>query len=171
MQPQGGESVGDERGHRRGHVAAAGVGCADPVAKATGLGDAAAQVGEGEPADQHLIAAAEQEIRVGLVVALILGIAPQASAERAAREIVGRPGRLPWGEKRAARLAQRRPFCIVAGLRRAQENAGAFDERRLVGKVDGAKQRHGQISAIARVSLSDLRCFPKNFSARDSQRW
>ena len=117
------------------------VGLADPVTEAPGLRDAAAKVRKRQPADQHLVAA-EQEERVSLIGPLILGVAPQPSPERTTGKIVRRPGRLPWREERAACLAQRRPVGVVAALRRAQEHALPFDHGKRLGKIDGAEERH-----------------------------
>src|SRR6266566_2521014 len=123
MQPQRAEREGQECAHGRGHVAAASIGPADPISEAPRLGDAAAHIGQRQAAQQHLVAAAEDEEGIGLVVALVLGVTAQAPAERRAREIVGRPGRLPGGEEGPAGVAQRRPFGIIAGAWRPRLSA------------------------------------------------
>ena len=120
MQPQRREAERNQRAHRRRHIALAGERRADPIADAAGLRHAAPDIGERQPADHRVVVVAEDQKRVSQVAALILGIALEPAAKSAAREIVGRPGRLPGREKVAACFAQGRPFGEVAALRRAQ---------------------------------------------------
>src|SRR5690348_13969295 len=93
VQPQRAEGEGQDRLHGRRHVAGAHIGLAHPVADAAGLRDAAPDARQGEAADQHVVLAAEDEERIGLVGAPILSIALEAAPERAAGEIIGQIGR------------------------------------------------------------------------------
>src|SRR5579872_278229 len=142
MQPQRGESERDHRAHGRRHVAAAHERQAHPVADAGSLCDAATDVGERQSADHDAVGIAYDQKRVALVGPQILGIASDAAPERASRQIVRRPDRLPRLEKLAAALAQRRPFGVIGHLRRAQRHAFARDGGERLGKIDGAKKRH-----------------------------
>src|ERR1035437_9778018 len=129
MQPQRPEAERDQSAHRRGHVAFAGERRAGPVADAAGLRDTAADIGKREPADQRIVFAAKDQEGIGEIVAQVLGIALEPPAERAAREIVGGPSRLPGHQEVAARFTQGRPLGIVAALRHAQRHPGAGDGR------------------------------------------
>src|SRR5580700_148839 len=123
MQPQRGESERNDGTHPRRHVAATDVRQPHPVAKAAGLGDAAADVRERQTTHQYAVVVANDKECVALVGAQIFRIAPDPPPERTAGEIVSRPGRFPWREKRPACLTQRRPLVVVGHLRRAQRDA------------------------------------------------
>src|SRR6185437_2566935 len=144
MQPQRAEAERNQGAHRRRHVAFAGKRRADPIADAAGLGDAAADIGERQPADQRIVIAAKDQEGISEIAACILGVALEPPAERAACEIVRRPSRLPRHEKGAAGFAQRRPFGMVAALRRAQRDAGTGNGRHGFVDAYGAEKRHGQ---------------------------
>src|SRR5256885_9514278 len=126
VQPQRAECERQQRTYRSAHVAAARIGLSDPISEAPGLRDAAAHVRQSQSAQQRLIGTAEDEEGIGLVGALVLGIAAQSASERSAGEIVGGPGRLPWREERPARVAPRRPFGGIAGTGRPQHDAPAL---------------------------------------------
>ena len=110
MQSQRREGERDDRAHGRGHVAAAHERQAHPVADTGGLRDAAADVGEGQSADQRAIGVADDQKRVALIGPQVLGIASDATPERASRQIVRRPGRLPRLEKLASYPRAMRPI-------------------------------------------------------------
>src|SRR6185503_6458227 len=68
-------------------------------------------------------------------------IAADAAAEGGARQIVGRPGRLPWRKEGAAFGAELRPGRIIGEAGHAQEQPDALDDGRLIGGRY-AKERH-----------------------------
>src|SRR5207245_4809028 len=105
VQVQARKAERDQDAQRHRHQALARVGFAHPIADAAGLRDAAAYVRQRYAANQHVVSIAENEERVGLVGALVLGVALEAAAERPACEIIGRPDRLPRFKKGAALLA------------------------------------------------------------------
>ena len=104
--------------------------------------DAAPDIGQRQAADQRVVRPADDEEGIALVGAQVLAIAADAAPERAAGEIVGRPGRLPRREEIAAGFAQRRPLGEVGHLRRAQHDAVAGDRRRRFAEINGAEERH-----------------------------
>ena len=65
------------------HVALAGMRLADPIAEAGGLGDAAADIGEADAAQERVVVAAEEQEAVALVAAPIERVAREAAAEGA----------------------------------------------------------------------------------------
>src|ERR1700730_19408770 len=81
----------------------------DPVADGAGLHDAAADVGERYTADHRPIRFAKYDERIGSVGGNVFGIAAQPSPEARARQIVGRPDRLPWREVFPAVFAPKKP--------------------------------------------------------------
>src|SRR5262245_34293241 len=164
VQAQGAEREGQQGAHRRRHMAAPGVRLAHPISEAPRLRDAAAHVGQSEAAQQHLIAAAENEERIRLIAALVFGVAAQTAPERRAREIVGGPDRLPRSEERAARFAQGRPFGVVARSRSAQHHTASLDNGQRIGKIGGAEECHGWSSG--RVPVLD-----RGDSARSYATW
>ena len=60
VQPQRGEGERDQRAHRRRHEAVAHIRKPHPIAEAAGLGDAAADIGERQAADERAVGAAEE---------------------------------------------------------------------------------------------------------------
>src|SRR5947209_6423696 len=95
MQPQRVKTEWDQRLHGASHQAAARERLANPIAETARLSDAAADVGERQPADQRVVALAKKKKRIGRVGALVLGITAQPAPEGAAAQVIGRPGRLP----------------------------------------------------------------------------
>ena len=96
---------------RLGHQPLPGILCAHPVAQVDVLGGAAADIGEGQAADQDLAAAVAQEDEEGVVGARARpprGRACSAGGEDAAAEIGLGPARLEGLEEIAAVAAQRR---------------------------------------------------------------
>src|ERR1700681_4020759 len=102
----------------------------DPVADGAGLHEAAADVGERYTADHRPIRFAKYDERIGSVGGDVFGIAAQPSPEARARQIVGRPDRLPWREVFPAVFAQMRPLQKIGHLRRAQQQAVAARRKR-----------------------------------------
>ena len=142
MQPKACEGKWNDGAHRSRHVTLAYIGQADPIADTAGLRDAAADIGERQPAHQRSVRVAHDQKRVTLIASQILGVTLDPPPEGAAGQIVDRPGRLPRCEKLAAGFAQRRPFLEVRHLRRAQHHTVAFDALQRFGEIDGAKERH-----------------------------
>src|SRR5262249_14674392 len=70
--------------------------------------------------------------------------AADAAPERAAREIVFRPDRLPGRKEFAAFAAQRGPFLEIGHARHAQGYALAFDDRDRVRETERLEERHGR---------------------------
>src|SRR5207247_6686610 len=85
----------DERSYRGGHVALPGIRRANPITEAPGLSAATPNVCQRQPADERVVGLAANKECIGQIGALILGIALDAAAERRAREVIGRPSRLP----------------------------------------------------------------------------
>src|SRR3954471_8915937 len=102
VQPNGVERERDQGANPCRHIALAREWKPDPIAETAGLRDAAADISQGDAPDQHVVAVAEDEKRISLIGAQILGIALEPAPERAAGEIVSRPSGLPWAEKIAA---------------------------------------------------------------------
>src|SRR5579862_5851669 len=121
---------------------------AHPIAETAGLGHAAADIGERQSADECAVRVAKDQECVALVGTDVLTVAPDAAPERASGQIVGRPGRLPRGEKIATGLSQRRPFDKVRHLRHAQRDTITADRRRRLGKVDGTEERHSRLDEL-----------------------
>src|SRR5215211_3719944 len=142
MQPESAEHERNERIDGRRHQAAARVGLADPITEASGLGDAAAHIGERQSAHQRIVGAAEQEERVGLVGAQILGVTLQAPPKGAARQIVVQPGRFPRRQELAALLPQAGPFGKIGHLRRPQVDAVSFHDGERLREGNRAEERH-----------------------------
>ena len=78
---------------------------------------------ERDAADERVIGFAEDEERMGFVVARVFGVAAQLVAIGAARGFVLRPGGLPRRQEIAAGFADIGPFLVVAQLRRAEVHA------------------------------------------------
>src|SRR5471030_3201419 len=156
MQAQRPEAARDQGTHRGGHIAFAGIWCADPVADGACLRHAAADIGERQAADQRIVVVAKDQKRISKITALVVGITLEAAAEGAARQIVGRPGRLPGREKGAAGFAQGRPFGVVSVLRHAQADARAGDRRHRFVETDGTKKRHDVAQAALRTRPSAM---------------
>ena len=144
MQAQRIERERHQRAHCAGHQAAARKRLADPVADAARLRDAATDIGKRQAADERMIVLAEQEERIGLVRALVLGITPQPAAEcRAARDRP--PARSAptasgtRGSPRARSPTRRSPTSAARA-----DNLLAFDRRQRLGETDSAEESHGQ---------------------------
>src|SRR5438270_261240 len=88
MQPQRAETERYQRLHGAAHQPAPRERLADPVSEAARLRDAAPDVGERQPAGERVVALAEEKERIRRVGALILGVAAQAAAERAAAQVI-----------------------------------------------------------------------------------
>ena len=128
VQPQGGEGKARGGAHGAGHVAPPGMGLSHPVTEGGGLGDAAPYLAERQSAEQRMVALPEDEEWISLVPVDLLRVTPEAPAEGAARQIVGRPGRLPRGQEVAAEFAQPAPLLIVAHFARTEVDPLATDE-------------------------------------------
>ena len=106
--------VTDQNGHYEARVTSgahqlsfrrinfAGVRRTHPIAKRGGLRDAALDAADGDAAEQDIRAFRENEEGEGFIARDLFGLAPQAATKSAAREVIGRPGRLPRREKVAA---------------------------------------------------------------------
>src|SRR5581483_7982947 len=68
------------------HVTPARIRRSHPITETSRLRAAAADIGQGEPADEDVVLLAHDEVRISEVAALILGIAPDAAAEGRPRE-------------------------------------------------------------------------------------
>src|SRR5690606_33822157 len=110
------------------HVALAGIGLADPVAEAAALGDPAAQVADGDAAQELLVARPQEEEAVAPALPLVALVVAQAPAIGAAAQGIGAPGGLPGLQEGAALLAQAGPGAVVAAQRRAQAHAPVAEE-------------------------------------------
>src|SRR3954447_12552857 len=66
MQPDGAEGEWKEGLNRRAHIALLGEWRANPIAQAAGLRDAASNVRQRQASDQHVVARAKYEERIGL---------------------------------------------------------------------------------------------------------
>src|SRR5713226_4056887 len=97
-----------------------GMGLPDPVYDGAGLRVAASDFGYLVTADHRSIRFAKYDERIGSVGGDVFGIAAQPSPEARARQIVGRPDRLPRREVFPAIFAQMRPLQKIGRLRRAQ---------------------------------------------------
>src|SRR5690606_31818611 len=106
-----------------GHVALAAMGPADPVPGAAALGDRAAQVADGDAAQELLVARPQEEEAVAPALPLVALVVAQAPAIGAAGQGIGAPGGLPGLQEGAALLAQAGPGAVVAAQRRAQAHA------------------------------------------------
>ncbi len=124
-----------------------------------GLGHAAPDIAETNAAEQRVVALAENEKTVALVGPPIRRVAGDAAAERGTGQRVGRPSRLPGGEKASRVAAQRRPFLPVTALGRAQPDARATDAQRRRLQVEEARQ----LQEIG--GRSSRRCAPSGQSA------
>ena len=109
--------------NRLAHIALANMRPADPIAEGTALTDAAANVGQGDAAQQFVVIAAENEKAVAAILFPILVIARQAPAEGAFGQHVTRPCWLPRLQKITAFRAQLRPGGPIAARRRPQKGA------------------------------------------------
>src|SRR3979490_849586 len=158
MQLQGPECEWDDGVDRRGHVTSARKGRPHPITEAARLGTTAADVGEREPPDKNIVLLAENEERIGEVAALVLGIPLDATAKRVAREVVRRPGRLPWREEVTAGFPQCSPFPLIGHPRRPQHDTVACNRRHLLGQADGAEEGHGDLRRQAAADRDG--CFP-----------
>ena len=167
MQPQCEEAERHQGAQRRRHQAVAGIGLTDPITDTAGLGDAAAHIRQRDAADQGAIRLAEDEKRIGLIGALVFGVALEAAAKCPAGEIIDGPDRFPGLEKGAAALAQRRPFGKVRHLRRTQHHPLVLDGGHDLGKCGGAEKRHGTATRYRRgLSGQSLRDRRRMFQAR-----
>src|SRR5258708_2013993 len=124
------------------HVAAMGMGLADPIADGTRLDDAAPDIGKRDAADHRAVGLAEDDEGIGAVGCDILGVAPQPPPEPGAGEIVGWPDRLPWRQVLAAMFTQMRPLQKIRHLRRPQQQAIAARRQRGRSARWQTKQRH-----------------------------
>src|SRR4029077_19329319 len=129
MQPERGEAIWYQRAHRCGHIAFTYKWGTDPISNTAGLGPASPNIGQRQPPDHCVIVAAKNQKRVREITALIFGISFEPATKGAAREIVWRPGRLPWSEEGSARLTQRCPFGEVTAVRGSQCDARAGNAR------------------------------------------
>src|SRR6056297_141117 len=109
-------------GHQRFlHVALASEGRACPVAHRGGLRRAAADIVEGDCADELIILAANEKERQGGVGGDGALGPVDTVREGAAREVILGPGGLPWREEFLAVAAQPCPWVEVGMCGRAQD--------------------------------------------------
>src|SRR6202011_375843 len=110
-------------------MALAGMGRAHPIAERGRLRDAAPDASDRYAAQKDMRSFLEDEEGKGFVARDLFGLAPQAPAESAARQIVRGPSRLPGRQEFAAAGAQARPGEIVVALGGAQVDSGAAQQR------------------------------------------
>src|SRR5690606_36697957 len=87
------------------HVALAGIGLADPVAEAAALGNPAAQVADGDAAQELLVARPQEVEAAAPALSLVALVVAHAPAIRAAAQCIGAPGGLPGLQECAPLLA------------------------------------------------------------------
>src|SRR6185437_11609757 len=153
VQLQALEGKAQHQAEAGGHVSPPGIALADPISEARGLGDAAADVAQAEPADQRAVVAAEQEEAVALVGAPVRHIALEATAKGGARQRIGRPARLPRHEETARLAAQLRPFLPIAALGRPQRDAIVDEAERRQGGGEEPRQAE-QVRGHGAVALA-----------------
>ena len=121
MQRKRAKSEGQQSPQRSEHAALPRIGLADPIADGRTLGHAAAYIGNGTAAKQNLIARAENQKRIGQIIADFARVPAQSPPECGARKLIRCPGGLPWREKIPALLPQLRPLAVIARLGIAQK--------------------------------------------------
>src|SRR5579863_1546359 len=144
MQAQGREAEAHGCGDRAGHVAAARVRSANPIAERRRLRDAAPDPADRNAAEQDIRLLSENKERIGFVASNLIGLAAQAPAKSGAGQIIGRPRRLPGREKLAPLITQMRPSQKVEALRGPQIKTVAAHEGRGIGEPADAKKGHGR---------------------------
>ena len=122
-----GEGVLDDRRERLGHQPLARELLADPVADLARLRRSAADIVEGDRAEQPRVHAPNQEERQRPPLVARPPSPVDAVAERLARQVVGRPGRLPRPQEGLAVPPELRPGDVVAHLRQTQTQPGGLD--------------------------------------------
>src|SRR5450631_3526121 len=151
-----------QHAQRRGHVAAMRMGLPDPVSDGAGLHDAAADVGQRDTADHRPVRFAKYDERIGSVGGDVLGIAAQPPPETRARQIVGRPDRLPRREVFPAVFAQMHPLQEIGHLRRAQHKAVAARRQRR--RSAGWQTKQGHVCTPAQIRASQAPLILKHLS-------
>ena len=117
MQGQGPESEARKGPDRGQGQALPGIGRAAPIPDRAHLGDAAADVGQGDAPRQGTVVLPEHQEGIGLAEVDVAGIGRQSPAPGGAGEIVLRPGGLPGLKETAGGLAQVAPFREVGRSR------------------------------------------------------
>src|SRR5690606_29146011 len=87
-------------------------------------------VADGDATDHPVLLVLEDQVGDGRSGRIFLPVAADAVVPAAAMQLVGSPAGLPRLKEGAAVTAQRRPFAIIGGARKAERDALPLQRRR-----------------------------------------